>query len=57
MFGIVYQGEHYVFDLIAGVAFAVAAYYLTPKLMKFANVKIKKHSPRLKKMLDEFSRA
>lgn len=32
--GTVYQGEHYFFDVIVGVVYAVVAYALTPQLMK-----------------------
>lgn len=33
-FGTVYQGEHYAFDVILGIVYAIAAYLLTPYLMK-----------------------
>jgi len=33
-FGVVYEGEHYAFDVILGIAYAVAAYLLTPYLMR-----------------------
>jgi membrane-associated phospholipid phosphatase len=32
--GVIYEGEHYAFDVLLGVLYAVAAYYLTPKLSK-----------------------
>ncbi len=32
--GTIYQGEHYAFDVIAGAGYAVAAYKITPYLMK-----------------------
>ncbi|MDO8591945.1 MAG: phosphatase PAP2 family protein [bacterium] len=33
-FGVVYEGEHYAFDVILGISYAVAAYLLTPYLMR-----------------------
>ena len=33
IFGVVYEGEHYVFDVIIGLIYALAAYFLTPRLM------------------------
>jgi hypothetical protein len=36
-FGVVYEGEHYVFDVICGVAYAVAGYALTPHLMRLGS--------------------
>lgn len=35
-FGTVYQGEHYAVDEIAGIAYALVAYQLTPAIMRFA---------------------
>ncbi len=32
--GVVYEGEHYVFDVIAGVIYAIAGYLLTPWFIK-----------------------
>lgn len=32
--GVVYEGEHYAFDVIAGIAYAVAGYLLTPYLIR-----------------------
>lgn len=32
IFGTIYEGEHYAFDAITGVLYAVAAYYATPHL-------------------------
>jgi len=34
--GTVYEGEHYVFDLIVGAAYAVSAYLITPRLMEWS---------------------
>lgn len=34
--GTIYQGEHYAFDVLAGIAYALAGYWLTPYLMRFA---------------------
>lgn len=33
-FGVVYEGEHYAFDVILGIAYAFAGYLLTPYLMR-----------------------
>lgn len=33
--GTVYQGEHYVFDVLLGIVYAAIAYLLTPKLIDF----------------------
>jgi membrane-associated phospholipid phosphatase len=33
-FGTIYEGEHYAFDVIAGIAYAVAGYVLTPYIMR-----------------------
>jgi membrane-associated phospholipid phosphatase len=32
--GVVYEGEHYAFDVICGIFYAVAGYYLTPALQR-----------------------
>lgn len=34
--GVVYQGEHYAFDVIVGALYAAVAYMLTPRIMKLA---------------------
>lgn len=33
--GTIYEAEHYVFDILAGIAYAVGAYFVTPHLLKF----------------------
>lgn len=33
-FGVIYEGEHYAVDVIAGIFYAILAYILTPHLMK-----------------------
>ncbi len=33
-FGVIYLGEHYAFDVILGIVYGIAAYLLTPYLMK-----------------------
>ncbi len=33
-FGTVYQGEHYIIDEVAGVLYALLAYYLAPYVLK-----------------------
>ena len=40
IFGVIYMGEHYAFDVIAGVGVAVASYAVTPLLIRYL-------SPRL----------
>jgi hypothetical protein len=32
--GVVYEGEHYVFDVLCGIAYALAGYLVTPALMR-----------------------
>lgn len=34
IFGTIYEGEHYAFDVMAGIAYAVFAYWATPRLMR-----------------------
>lgn len=34
--GVVYEGEHYAFDVFCGMAYAIAGYSLTPYLMKWS---------------------
>ncbi len=41
IFGIIYEGEHYVFDVFCGLAYALAAYALTPRLMRLARPHLK----------------
>ena len=40
--GVVYEGEHYAFDVMAGIVYAVLAYILTPKLITLAQRAIAK---------------
>lgn len=35
IFGIIYEGEHYVFDVILGIAYAFAAFWAAPYVLKF----------------------
>lgn len=35
-FGTVYEGEHYAFDVIAGIVYAIVGYKLTPLIIKLA---------------------
>ena len=42
IFGVIYEGEHYAFDTIAGAGYAVTAFYATPWLMAKLSPKIKK---------------
>lgn len=41
-FGTVYQAEHYVFDVILGVVYAIGAYLLAPKTVKLSRQFIKR---------------
>jgi membrane-associated phospholipid phosphatase len=41
IFGIVYEGEHYVFDVLCGLAYALAGFWVTPKLMAWAKPRFK----------------
>ncbi len=34
--GVVYEGEHYAFDVIAGISYAAAGYLVTPSFMRLA---------------------
>lgn len=34
--GVVYEGEHYAFDVIVGIAYALFFYWATPRLMRFS---------------------
>lgn len=34
--GVVYEGEHYAFDVMAGIAYALFFYWATPHLMRFS---------------------
>lgn len=47
--GTVYEGEHYAFDVIAGILYAVAGYYATPYIMDFS----KKYYVRARDKLSE----
>jgi membrane-associated phospholipid phosphatase len=54
--GVVYEGEHYAFDVIAGIAYAVAGYFIAPCLLlyakKFGRVfKLNKGAPVVPKTL------
>jgi hypothetical protein len=37
IFGTIYEGEHYAIDAILGIVYALAAYALAPKILKFLN--------------------
>lgn len=43
--GVVYQGEHYAFDVIVGIIYAVAAYFLVPRATEFIEGIIHKKRP------------
>ena len=40
-FGVVYQGEHYVFDVILGIAYAFTAFYIIEFIFALAAKKTK----------------
>ncbi len=42
--GTVYQGEHYAFDVILGIIYAIVGYLITPNLMKQAKTLVRKFS-------------
>ncbi len=44
-FGTIYEGEHYAFDVIAGVAYAIAGYLITPWLMTKSHLAWEKFKP------------
>lgn len=50
-FGVVYEGEHYVFDVLAGVLYAFAGYLITPRLIGVAKRLLKKGAPVVPKPL------
>ena len=39
--GTVYDGDHYVFDILVGILYSLAAYKLVPRLMSYSNSKFK----------------
>jgi hypothetical protein len=49
--GVVYLGEHYVFDVVLGIAYAVGAYYLSIRLFAW------KHSGGFDRLADDNARA
>ena len=40
--GTVYEGEHYAFDIFAGIAYGLGAYFVTPHLINFVRRYLKK---------------
>jgi hypothetical protein len=48
--GVVYEGEHYVFDVLAGILYAMVIYWATPYLMRWAQAKISPHQPAARKL-------
>jgi hypothetical protein len=50
-FGVVYEGEHYFFDVVAGIVYAFAAYFITPYLGKILNRHYKKQISNYKRAL------
>lgn len=40
IFGVVYMGEHYFFDVVTGAVLAVASYYAAPYLMRWARPQV-----------------
>ncbi|HVO86228.1 MAG TPA: phosphatase PAP2 family protein [Candidatus Binatia bacterium] len=48
--GVVYEGEHYAFDVICGITYAVLGYLITPYLISFVKNQLAKHkAPALPK--------
>lgn len=47
-FGVVYQGEHYAFDVILGIAYAIVAYVVTPYAMRAVTKSVVSLRRRLK---------
>lgn len=39
-FGVVYQGEHYVFDVLVGIVYGLGAYLATPYIMRWAKDRV-----------------
>lgn len=60
VFGVVYMGEHYVFDVITGALLAVAVYYAVPYMMSWSLPRIaftrKKAAYAWARLLEEDSR-
>jgi hypothetical protein len=50
-FGVVYEGEHYFFDVVTGIVYAFAAYFITPYLGKILNRHYKKQISNYKRAL------
>lgn len=48
--GTVYQGEHYVIDVLAGIGFAIGAYLITPTFIKFLKQIINFLAKKLKRI-------
>jgi membrane-associated phospholipid phosphatase len=40
-FGVVYEGEHYVFDVMLGIIYAIGAFWLTPYLFRWGQRKMR----------------
>lgn len=50
-FGVVYEGEHYVFDVVVGIVYALAGYYLTPRFLGvLAKIPGRRRGPKLTKI-------
>ena len=47
--GTIYEGEHYAFDVICGILYAVVGYLITPSLMGYAKRAWKKLAPTYSK--------
>lgn len=43
-FGTIYEGEHYVFDILCGITYAVAGYFAVPHITKFFSKFIPKNT-------------
>jgi membrane-associated phospholipid phosphatase len=51
IFGVVYMGEHYVFDVITGIVLAVLSYLIVPVLMRYSTPHISKGKLKVRSYL------
>jgi membrane-associated phospholipid phosphatase len=47
IFGVVYLGEHYVFDILGGIVLAIASFLATPLIIKYTKPSIKRLALKL----------
>lgn len=53
--GTIYEGEHYFFDIVAGILYAVGAYYATPYIMIFLHKTYRVLTDKLPSPITEFT--